>query len=49
MLMCMMINYCSEDSQVMLFSYKGLHEVKVKSEVLLDNVRQAKKQVEVRI
>ncbi|KAF4117538.1 hypothetical protein G5714_002091 [Onychostoma macrolepis] len=45
MLLCMMINYCSEDSQVMLFCYKGLQEVKMKSDVLLDNVRQAMKQV----
>lgn len=49
MLLCMMINYCSEDSQVMLFSHQGLQEVKVKSDVLLDNVRQAMKQLKVRI
>uniref|UniRef100_A0A8C1DJR2 TROVE domain-containing protein n=1 Tax=Cyprinus carpio carpio TaxID=630221 RepID=A0A8C1DJR2_CYPCA len=45
MLLCMMINYCSEDSQVMLFSHQGLQEVNVKSDVLLDNVRQAMKQL----
>ncbi|XP_016136061.1 telomerase protein component 1-like [Sinocyclocheilus grahami] len=45
MLLCLMINYCSEDSQVMLFSHQGLQEVKVKSDVLLDNVRQAMKQL----
>ncbi|XP_016365537.1 telomerase protein component 1-like isoform X2 [Sinocyclocheilus rhinocerous] len=45
MLLSMMINYCSEDSQVMLLGDEGLQEFKVKSEVLLDNVRQAMKQV----
>ncbi|KAK2900722.1 hypothetical protein Q8A67_008837 [Cirrhinus molitorella] len=45
-LLCMMINYCSEDSQVMLHCYEGFQEFKLKSDVLLDNVRQAMKQVE---
>ncbi|XP_059419370.1 telomerase protein component 1 isoform X2 [Carassius carassius] len=45
MLLCMMINYCSEDSQVMLLDYDNLQEFKMKSDVLLDNVRQAMKQV----
>ncbi len=49
MLLCMMINYCSEDSRVMLLCHEGLQEVKMKSDVLLDNVRQAMKQVKVRI
>ncbi|XP_073705050.1 telomerase protein component 1 isoform X2 [Garra rufa] len=44
MLLCMMINYCSEGSQVMLLSHEGLQEFKMKSDVLLDNVRQAMKQ-----
>ncbi|KTF72846.1 hypothetical protein cypCar_00038029 [Cyprinus carpio] len=45
MLLCMMINYCSEDSQVMLLSHDGFQEFKMKSDVLLDNVRHAMKQV----
>ncbi len=49
MLLCMMINYCSEDSRVMLHAHEGLQEVKVKSDIIFDNVRQAMKQVEVRI
>ncbi|RXN33639.1 telomerase component 1 [Labeo rohita] len=46
MLLCMMINYCSEDSQVMLHCYDGFQEFKMKSDILLDNVRQAMKQAE---
>ncbi|RXN37538.1 telomerase component 1 [Labeo rohita] len=44
-LLCMMINYCSEDSQLMLFAANGFQEFKAKSDILLDNVRQAIKQV----
>ncbi|XP_026060883.1 telomerase protein component 1-like isoform X3 [Carassius auratus] len=46
MLLCMMINYCSEDSRVMLHRHEGFQEVKVKSDIIFDNVRQAMKQVE---
>ncbi|KAL1280682.1 hypothetical protein QQF64_015282 [Cirrhinus molitorella] len=45
MLLCMMINYCSEDSQVMLLIHEGLQEFKMSSDGLLNNVRQAMKQV----
>ncbi len=49
MLLCMMINYCSEDSRVMLHRHEGLQEVKVKADIIFDNVKQAMKQVEVSI
>ncbi|XP_077088615.1 telomerase protein component 1 [Siphateles boraxobius] len=45
LLLCMMINYCSEDSQVILHNYQQIRELKLKSDVLLDNVRQAMKQM----
>ncbi|XP_048050287.1 telomerase protein component 1-like isoform X2 [Megalobrama amblycephala] len=45
LLLCMMINYCSEDSQVVLHRKHDFQEFKFKSDVLLDNVRQAMKQV----
>nr|XP_055057550.1 telomerase protein component 1-like [Misgurnus anguillicaudatus] len=44
LLLSMMINHCSEHAQVMLYSHH-LYEVKLKSDNLLDNVRQAMKQV----
>ncbi|XP_051989952.1 telomerase protein component 1 isoform X1 [Xyrauchen texanus] len=45
LLLCMMIKHCSEHTRLMLQSYHGFHEVQLKSDVLLDNVRQAIKQV----
>ncbi|XP_056092464.1 telomerase protein component 1 [Rhinichthys klamathensis goyatoka] len=45
LLLCMMINYCSEDSQVLLNRFQDFQELKLKSDVLLDNVRQAMKQI----
>ncbi|KAK7159508.1 hypothetical protein R3I94_005751 [Phoxinus phoxinus] len=45
LLLCMMVNYCSEDSQVLLDRYDDFQELKLKSDVLLDNVRQAMKQM----
>ncbi|XP_039510590.1 telomerase protein component 1 [Pimephales promelas] len=45
LLLCMMINYCSEDSQVLLNRFQDLQELKLKSDVLLDNVRQAMNQI----
>ncbi|XP_051725958.1 telomerase protein component 1 [Ctenopharyngodon idella] len=44
LLLCMMINYCSEDSQVIFHRHQDFQEFKFKSDVLLDNVRQAMKQ-----
>lgn len=41
LLLCMMMKYCSEDSQVFFICYQDLYEVKLRSDVLLDNVRQA--------
>ncbi|XP_057189566.1 telomerase protein component 1 [Triplophysa rosa] len=45
LLLSMMINHCSEHAQVLLKA-NDLHEIKLKSDNLLDNVRQAMKQVE---
>ncbi|KAA0719495.1 Telomerase protein component 1 [Triplophysa tibetana] len=45
LLLSMMINHCSEHAQIMLY-LSDLHEIKLKSSNLLDNVRQAMKQVE---
>ncbi|XP_056599066.1 telomerase protein component 1 isoform X2 [Triplophysa dalaica] len=45
LLLSMMINHCSEQTQIMLY-LSDLHEIKLKSSNLLDNVRQAMKQVE---
>lgn len=41
LLLCMMMKYCSEDSQVLFICYQDLYEIKLRSDVLLDNVRQA--------